>query len=1675
MRKWIYLLIPAMLMAGTLSAQMTINGQTRYGNEWIDYSKNYIKLIVNEDGLYRVSYQELLAQGIPAGVVGAGIQVFRNGEQVPIHLSSEGSLTNNDYLIFYGERNDGYLDRFHFQNWITEQLNPRHSMYTDNSVYYLTWGVNPQTAWRYEQLDNDLSGNLPVKRKFYMHTESQIYSDRTDVVVAFDEPEVEYSSFLATEGYGSRLQKTHNLTFPATNIYQNGPLAKMEIRTGANQSDHNVLVSVNDVPLVADPYQGAQIKFYAETLPTSALKENNTIRVESQRQSDLTKIAYANLIYPREFVARLQNTFEFSLEGNTFNNYMEISQFSAGANNYAFDIDNYRMLEAKIENDVAKVLFPQSGQFRSRVILASKDALKTVERLEPYKFESMDNLNPEYLILTSRKLNKEENGVNQVQAYADFRSSPSGGNYDVGIINVEDIVQQFGYGVEQHSHAIKNFSNYIRTKWPDFEMAFIIGKALNYGRSYDNTEFENIVPTYGKPGSDNILFAEGDKPYPYVGVGRLAAQTAEDVRVYLDKARVYARIHDLQSLTIEERLWLKNVIHLSGGDPRIQELLYSHLNNMKDTISTNKYGAEVVTFRKVSSDPVQTSLSQEIIKEINRGQSILTFFGHSSAGTFDFSVEDPKQYDNYGRWPVMLAMGCHAGDIHENTESLSEQMILEDGLGAIVFIASSGNAFISPLADMGISFYDMLGDEFYGQPISLILKELFERQYDQGGLYSSTGYVTLAQQKVYHGDPAIRLYSPESPDYVVDFSTVNTGEDVGSQDEYINLEFDLVNIGNGIGGTLNNYLIHSYGSDKKDTIYFETNAPYNRETVTVRVRNPGFEAIGKNTINIVLDYDNRVQEAPAPSAEQNNDLSVAWNNEGYCFFVFDNSAFPIYPKDFAIVYDKDATLKASATNAFADKAIYTLEIDTTENFDSPLRETKDITASPGFIEWNPDVEFVNNTVYYWRIIPKDDPDAKWNTSSFVYLEGSSDGWNQSHFYQWLYDDYTTYEMEEETRTFQYFDNVKEVKLKNAHYIHNPNDDNNPNRLTITAENDAQGYIQFAPEIRNGIFISVFDAQTGLPWLNEPSADGGYFNSYLFTSWAEHRHYFPFKTDTPEERAKAIAFIEDVIPTNSYVTILTQQSTYFGNRFDFKPEEWASDASSGRDLMSVLESHGAQMVRELSNGAVPYIFGFRKGDPSFNNLEILATSENQIIETEFNIIGKWHQGEVQSTTIGPAQTWNRLQWNLTDLDNFEDRYRLDLIGVNDDGDEEILFENVDNFDFDISSINSDRYPYLKINFYSYDSTSYSSAQLDYWRVLYEELPEAILDTEQKFIFNNDTLSLGETLTLSTIATNITGTDMDSLLVKYTIVDEENQEYVDYERLAPLRGGESLDINYEYPTADLTGLNQFIVEINPAREQTEQYYFNNIGIIDFNVTGDNINPILDVTFDGMHIMDGDIVSPTPSICVTLRDEADAISIDDVSHFNLALQALPDPQSFPVDLTASNVMFVPADSSNQVAKLIFTPELESGDYILYAQGTDGSGNLSGDQDIEVRFKVIEESMISNVLNYPNPFTSSTQFVFTITGNQVPEVFTIQIMTLSGKMVREITKEELGNLRIGVNRTDYRWDGTDEFGNKLANGIYLYRVVSSQENGQSSGQYDLEKIDRFFYKGFSKLAILR
>jgi hypothetical protein len=88
----------------TSFGQMQVGSALLNGSEWIDYGKEYFKIKVGEDGIYRVNKTVLEANGYwKSGMDVSKIVLYNFGKQVPIYISSP-SFSSGDYIIFYGEK-----------------------------------------------------------------------------------------------------------------------------------------------------------------------------------------------------------------------------------------------------------------------------------------------------------------------------------------------------------------------------------------------------------------------------------------------------------------------------------------------------------------------------------------------------------------------------------------------------------------------------------------------------------------------------------------------------------------------------------------------------------------------------------------------------------------------------------------------------------------------------------------------------------------------------------------------------------------------------------------------------------------------------------------------------------------------------------------------------------------------------------------------------------------------------------------------------------------------------------------------------------------------------------------------------------------------------------------------------------------------------------------------------------------------------------------------------------------------------------------------------------------------------------------------------------------------------------------------------------------------------------
>ena len=322
-------------------------------------------------------------------------------------------------------------------------------------------------------------------------------------------------------------------------------------------------------------------------------------------------------------------------------------------------------------------------------------------------------------------------------------------------------------------------------------------------------------------------------------------------------------------------------------------------------------------------------------------------------------------------------------------------------------------------------------------------------------------------------------------------------------------------------------------------------------------------------------------------------------------------------------------------------------------------------------------------------------------------------------------------------------------------------------------------------------------------------------------------------------------------------------------------------------------------------------------------------------------------------------------------------------------------------------------------------------------------------------------------------------MDSLLMRYRIESDAGIQKQFIQRIGRLPIENTLSIPIRIGTGGLGGAYRLVVDINPNQDQPELYHFNNLLVRNFFVKTDERNPLLDVSFDGVHILDGDLISPKPQVVITLKDDNRFLALQDTSTFTIALEA-PNGVVREIAWNDPQVQFFPADGSQlpkkNLARLEWQPIFtQDGDYKLLVNGRDATGNNAAKLDYTVRFKVITRSTLSNLLNYPNPFSTSTCFVYTMTGAETPTQFKVQIMTVSGKVVREILGAEFGPLLTGTHQSNFCWDGRDTYGDQLANGVYLYRVVAKKADGSDFEFFEQNNIDGMFKHGLGKMVLMR
>lgn len=259
----------------------------------------------------------------------------------------------------------------------------------------------------------------------------------------------------------------------------------------------------------------------------------------------------------------------------------------------------------------------------------------------------------------------------------------------------------------------------------------------------------------------------------------------------------------------------------------------------------------------------------------------------------------------------------------------------------------------------------------------------------------------------------------------------------------------------------------------------------------------------------------------------------------------------------------------------------------------------------------------------------------------------------------------------------------------------------------------------------------------------------------------------------------------------------------------------------------------------------------------------------------------------------------------------------------------------------------------------------------------------------------------------------------------------------------------DINFEFGPGNIS----MYATDNISKDAGGHYDGIIIGGTSENGIADNEGPKIDIFLDDRSFSFGGQTGKSPVLIVDLADD---------NGINLSSTSIGH------DITA---VFDDETSENLILNDFFEPTLDKvGSGTVQYQLTNFEPGLhsidlkawdilNNSSEKRTEFLVVEsgEGFINNVLNYPNPFSTNTNFSFEhdLSGSNL-DIF-VDVFTISGKLVKTIKAQRFGSNRL-IN--DIPWNGNDDFTGNLAKGVYFYKIKITSEELNLSRESDFQKL---------------
>ena len=222
---------------------------------------------------------------------------------------------------------------------------------------------------------------------------------------------------------------------------------------------------------------------------------------------------------------------------------------------------------------------------------------------------------------------------------------------------------------------------------------------------------------------------------------------------------------------------------------------------------------------------------------------------------------------------------------------------------------------------------------------------------------------------------------------------------------------------------------------------------------------------------------------------------------------------------------------------------------------------------------------------------------------------------------------------------------------------------------------------------------------------------------------------------------------------------------------------------------------------------------------------------------------------------------------------------------------------------------------------------------------------------------------------------------------------------------------------------------------------------VGGIDPNGVQDNLGPEITLFMNEVGFVNGSVTDENPVLLAKIQDENGVNTVGNgIGHDIVAILDGQTAQPYVLnDFYTANL------NSYQSGEVRYQfKDLAPGKHTLDLKVWDVNNNSNLAQ-IEFVVQQKETPSLDHVLNYPNPFTTRTEFMFEHNQSCSSLAVQVQIFTVAGRLVKTIQQEVP---TAGFRVSGIFWDGRDDFGDELARGTYLYRLSIQTPDGAFAEQ---------------------